>query len=80
MKTNAQFVSLEEIDLPRDKDHEILKDETVTVQYSIERKKPPPKLHRIAYWEEKNQKLLVFLTKELELEAGTVAAIYKYRW
>jgi hypothetical protein len=80
MKTNAQFESLEEIDLPEDRDHEILKDETVTVQYSIEQKKHPLKLRRIAYWDEKNQKLLIFLTNNLELEASTVAAIYKYRW
>ena len=71
---------MEELDLPEDKDQEILKDETVTVQYSIDQKKHPLKLRRIAYWDDKNQKLLVFLTNNLELEAATVAAIYKYRW
>lgn len=66
--------------MPEDTDQEILKDETITVQYSIDQKKHPLKLRRIAYWDEKNQKLLVFLTNNLELEAATVAVIYKYRW
>jgi transposase len=50
MKNNAKFESLQEVDLPQDKDQEILKDETITVHYT------------------------------LELEASTIAAIYKYRW
>ena len=32
MKNNAKFESLEEIELPEDRDHEILKDETITVR------------------------------------------------
>lgn len=80
MKNNAQFESLEEIDLPQDKDHEILKDETLTVQYTVNNQKHQLKLRRIAYWDEKNQKPLVFLTNNLEMEAANVAAIYKYRW
>lgn len=80
MKINAQFESLEEIDLPEYSDQEILKDETVIVQYTVDNQKHPIKLGRIAYWDEKNHKLLVFLTNNLELEASTIAAIYNYRW
>lgn len=80
MKNNAKFESLVEIELPEDRDHEILKDETITVQYSVDKEKHPLKLRRIAYWDQKNQKLLIFLTNNLELEASTVAAIYKHRW
>lgn len=80
MKNNALYESLEEFDLPEHKDQEILKDETVTVQYTQGNEKYPLKLRRIAYWDEKNQKTLVFMTNNLEIEASTVAAIYKYRW
>lgn len=80
MKNNANFESLEEIDLPQDKDQEILKDETITVHYTLDKQKHPIKLRRIAYWDDTNHKLLVFLTNNLELEASTIAAIYKYRW
>ncbi|WP_373395857.1 transposase [Algoriphagus halophilus] len=55
MKNNAKFESLEEIELPEDRDHEILKDETITVQYTVDKEKHPLKLRRIAYWDQKNQ-------------------------
>ena len=80
MKNNAKFENPEEVDLPQDKDQEILKDETITVHYTLDKQKHPIKLRRIAYWDDKNHKLLVFLTNNLELEASTIAAIYKYRW
>ncbi len=80
MKNNAKFESLEEIELPEDRDHEILKDETITVHYSVDEEKHPLKLRRIAYWDQDNQKLPILLTNNLELEAATGAAIYKHRW
>jgi hypothetical protein len=39
-----------------------------------------PFLRRIRYWDETNQRALVFLTNHLELPATTIAAIYKERW
>ena len=39
-----------------------------------------PFLRRVRYWDESNQRELVFLTNHLELEAATVAAVYKERW
>ncbi len=38
------------------------------------------RLRRIAYWDDQNSKLLVFLTNSMDQEASTVAGIYKYRW
>ncbi len=35
---------------------------------------------RIVFWDEKNQKELVFLTNHLEFAASTIAALYKERW
>lgn len=39
-----------------------------------------PFLRRVRYWDQENQRELVFLTNHLELAASTVAAIYKERW
>lgn len=35
MKDNARYESIEEIDLPEDKDHEIIKHEAITLEYTI---------------------------------------------
>src|SRR5262249_3480350 len=37
-------------------------------------------LRRIGYWDETNQRELVFLTNHLDLPAATVATVYKERW
>jgi Transposase DDE domain/Domain of unknown function (DUF4372) len=39
-----------------------------------------PFLRRVRYWDEGNQRELVFLTNHLDLPAATVAAVYKERW
>lgn len=39
-----------------------------------------PFLRRVRYWDEAKQRELVFLTNHLDLEATTVAAVYKERW
>lgn len=39
-----------------------------------------PFLRRVRYWDLAKERELVFLTNHLELEAATVAAVYKERW
>ena len=34
----------------------------------------------IEYWDEKHERLLVFLTNNLTLTAAAIAAVYKDRW
>lgn len=80
MRDNAVYESLGELELPKYKDQEVLKDEVITVNYKIYKEKRPLKLRRIAFWHEQSSKLLVFITNDFELEASTIAAIYKYRW
>jgi hypothetical protein len=80
MKDNAIYEGMEEFDLPDDIDHEILKDETITLYYTVDRNKEPLKLRRIAYWDDRNSKLLVFLTNSFDQEASVIAGIYKHRW
>lgn len=80
MKDNAIYEGMGEFDLPDDKDHEILKDETITLYYTVDGNKEPLKLRRIAYWDDRNSKLLVFLTNSFDQEASVIAGIYKHRW
>jgi IS4 transposase len=37
-------------------------------------------MRRIEYWDQTQERLLVFLTNNLKLAASTVAAVYKDRW
>lgn len=80
MKDNAVYEGLEEIELPDDRDQDILKDEVITLYYSVNGKKEPIKLRRVAFWDDQNSKLLVFLTNSFDQEASTITGIYKYRW
>ena len=80
MKDNARYESIEEIDIPEDKDHEIIKDEAITLEYTVNGKKETLKLRRVALWDEAKTKVMVFLTNSFEQEASTIAGIYKYRW
>jgi hypothetical protein len=80
MKDNARYISWEELELPDDKDFCVLKDEKVTLTYTINGQQYQMHNRRIAFWDQANKKLLVFMTNNLELDAATIAAIYKYRW
>jgi hypothetical protein len=80
MKENTLSQSIDESDLPEDKDQEILKEETITLTYTVNGEKQALKLRRIAYWDDENSKLLVFLINSLDQEASTIAGIYKPRW
>lgn len=80
MKDNAVYESIEEIELPDDKDHEIIKDETISVEYTANGKKETLKLRRVVLWDDVKSKVMVFLTNSFEQEASTIAGIYKYRW
>ena len=75
MKDNARNESIEEIDLPEDKDHEIIKDEAITLEYTVNGKKESLKLRRMVLWDEAKTKVMVFLTNSFEQEASTIAGI-----
>lgn len=80
MRDNALYQSIEELDIPDHVDEGVIKDEKVTVQYSVEGKKYDHLQRRIAYWDDKNQRLFIFVTNDMQIDAGTIALIYKYRW
>lgn len=75
-KTNALYTSLQEFDIADDIDPGVLRDERISVvkdQRTIH-------LRRIAYWHDPHQKVYEFITNNFQLQADTIADIYKRRW
>ena len=82
LKDNAKYEGLEEIDIPDSADAGIIKDENIIVSKKATKQSPElkHKCRRIAYWDDKKDKLLVFLTNNTDLSAEEVVDIYKRRW
>jgi hypothetical protein len=55
-------------------------DQTIQLLTQKSKKGYPESLRRVAFFDEKTQLDLVFLTNRLDLPAPTIAAIYKQRW
>jgi len=77
-KTNAKYRILEE--RPVDKSMGILRDQIVEFTGYVTHKKYPHHLRIIEFWDDTEQKRLIFLTNDLTLDAKTIADIYKARW
>ncbi len=75
-KGNADFKSVAEFDLEDITPDTVLKDEVITVQ----KKELTIELRRIAYWDEKNQKVYEFLSNNFLLSPEKICDIYKHRW
>lgn len=90
MKINTLFESIEEIELPDDKDHEILKDEIILLsgKAAVDAGLADTKLRRVVVMVEevdrKTKKVTVkaisLITNNLDWSAATIAALYKRRW
>ena len=80
MKDNADYGVLEQRALPAHPGG-FRRDEVIFL-YKLEKEPVPAEcyLRRIEYWDEKQERLLVFLTNNLRLAASTIAAVYKDRW
>jgi IS4 transposase len=84
------FESVEELDLPEDKDHEILKDEIIylTGKQAKEAQLNETKLRRIAVVvddidrvsRKKSSKTIVLISNNLTWSAATIVELYKRRW
>jgi hypothetical protein len=89
-KSNTLFESVEELDLPEDKDHEILKDEIIylTGKQAKEAQLNETKLRRIAVVvddidrvsRKKSSKTIVLISNNLTWSAATIVELYKRRW
>ena len=89
-KSNTVFESIEELELPEDKDHEIIKDEIIflTGKQAVEAELDQTKLRRIAVvvddvdrvTRKVSTKTIVLISNNLIWSAATIVELYKRRW
>ena len=79
LKDNAIYECGDEYDIPDDADNGILKDEEITLSYGKDGKEKH-RCRRIAYWDNENKRVFVFITNDFKLSAEQIAMIYKKRW
>lgn len=77
MKDNAGYVIVE--DRPVKPSGPVRSDQVISL-FEHARQDKSLFFRRIVFWDEQNQKELVFLTNHLKFAASTIAAIYKDRW
>jgi IS4 transposase len=58
----------------------ILKDQIITFNSYLSKKKYPHPLRRIEVWDEEKKETITLLTNHLTFGSTTIAAIYKDRW
>lgn len=78
IKTNANYQTLQ-----RKKTNEscgVLSDEIIQFTWYYTQKKYPYPLRKIVFYDEDTKKKHIFLTNDFDLDAKTVADIYKARW
>jgi hypothetical protein len=77
-KDNLNFSRLSS--RPANKDKGILCDQSIRLNgyYSI--KDYPDKIRRIKFYDSENNKVLIFLTNNFELNATEITQLYKHRW
>jgi len=77
MKDNAVYEVINENDIPDKCDESIIKDELIFVNTKDDKEL---RLRRVAYYSSKKNKVYVFITNQLDLDAEQIALIYKKRW
>lgn len=81
MKDNAVYKSIEEIEIPDNSDNRIIKDEIVTVHTENDQnERVCLKLRRVAFYDPEKDKVYIFISNNLDIEAEVITNIYKRRW
>ena len=78
LKSNADYIVVE--DRPVVSGKGIVHDQIICMTQQAAETDAPPMMRRIEFFDETEQRTLVFLTNHLKLAAATVAAVYKDRW
>jgi hypothetical protein len=78
LKDNADYMLLEELEVPKNRN--IIADQLIMFCGYYAQKNCPYPLRRIVVWDNENEREIVLLTNHLDFGATTVAAIYKDRW
>lgn len=80
-KENAVYTSVVECLHDESSPDNIIKEEIILQEYTDENnQKQTIKLRRIAWWDPIQKRVYEFITNNFELEAATIADLYKYRW
>lgn len=79
-KDNAVYTPVAEKIITKGMPDELLKEEIIEQTYKEEGKEQILRLRRIAWWDAEGGRVYEFITNNFELEAATIAAIYRYRW
>lgn len=77
MKTNAKYRVIRTLNTTS---QSILKDEFIEFTGYVTHKKCPHTLRKISCYDSDKDKIILFLTNDLENDAQTIADIYKARW
>jgi hypothetical protein len=80
-KENAVYTSILECLHEDNSPDAILKEEVIIQIYKDENgMEQTLRLRRIAWWDQDNQKCFEFITNNFQLDAATIAQLYRYRW
>jgi hypothetical protein len=80
-KDNAVYTTVSERILGAGTPQAVLKDEVIRQTYTDDKDKEQIlELRRIAWWDGIGNKVYEFITNNFELDAITIAEIYRYRW
>lgn len=81
LKDNADYEQIDEIDIPENIHHGVIKDEIIQVTVKVKNgKNKKLKLRRVAFWDNVNKRLFIYITNLFEIRADLIAALYKIRW
>ena len=81
LKDNADYEEIEEMDIPENIHSGVIKDEIIQVKVKTEKgKEKKLKLRRVAFWDDVNKRVFIYITNLFELRADLIAALYKIRW
>ena len=78
LKDNADYMLLEELEVPKNRN--IIADQLIMFCGYYAQKNCFYPMRRIVVWDSENEREIVLLTNHLDFGATTVAAIYKDRW
>lgn len=82
IKQNTVYKTLSELDLPEDKDQDILKDEIIqlTSEKAIEKGVSEIKYRLVSVYKADENKVINIISNNLDWLARTIADLYKKRW
>lgn len=82
IKTNTVFKTVQELELPKDTDQDILKDEIITLcsPKAIKTEISEVQLRLVHVYKADQNKVIEIITNQLAWKARTIADLYKKRW